>query len=521
VTDTGESHDTTGCLLTRGAFLRRSLAGALAAPFLAVESIQAAEAQSSAPGRPGQPYAVNVRDFGAKGNGVDKDHPAIQRAIDRCAELGGGTVWVPAGRYLCGTIVLKSHIRLFLDAGAVILGSPDPEDYRRMMEGNHFYRSTPTQPVNQDQNLICVWKATDVGIDGPGEIDAQGLSFYQTDQPPVKNGSRMSFLVKPWRPGAAVAFMHCRRFSLSGITLRNTPFLGVLLFGSSEGRVHGVQILGDHRFRTCDGIHTKASRDITISDCHIDSEDDCLSFYTNSWGLPDDGPDTSNVAVTNCVLSSSCSGVRIGYASSGHLSNLVFSNIVVKKANRGIDFICIANNIYQGRVCPPGPSLHNLMFSNFVIQEANWGISGNLYSDTERPACIRDVRYEGMQVRSRRGNYLVGSKTIPLENITFRDVDFTVTGELAKASDPIPDPLNIFGAASIPHAFFLRHAQEVAMRDCRIRWDGAQGDWRSGIHVVDGKAIDCRTLRVDRLRKDWTSGITSASSEVAMPRASE
>ena len=516
MTDTGESHDKTGCLLTRGAFLRRSLAGAMAAPFLTSASLKAAEAPSSAPSLQGKPYAVNVRDFGAKGNGIDKDHRAIQHAIERCAELGGGTVWVPAGRYLCGTLVLKSHIRLFLDVGAVILGSPDPEDYRRMREGNHFYCSNPTQPVNHDQNLICVWKATDVSIDGPGEIDAQGLSFYRSDLPPMKN---MRLQVKPWRPGAAVAFMHCRRFSLSGITLRNAPFLGVLLFGSSEGRIHGVQILSDHRFQNSDGVHAKASRDITISDCHIDSEDDCLCFYTNSWGLPDDGPDTSNVTVTNCLLSSGCCGVRIGYASSGHLSNMVFSNIVVKKANRGIDFICSANNIYQGRVCPPGPSLHNVMFSNFVIQESNWGISGNLYSDTERPACIRDVRYEGIQVRSRRGNYLVGSKTIPLENITFRDVDFTVTGELGNVPDAIPDPLNIFAAATIPHAFFLRHAQDVAMRDCRIRWDGVQGDWRSGMHVVDGKAIDCRTLRVDRLRNDWTSGVTSVDSEVAMPLA--
>jgi len=62
---------------------------------------------------------------------VSKDHAAIQRAIDRCAEWGGGTAWVPPGKYLCGTLVLKSHVRLYLDAGATIAGSPDQEDYRR------------------------------------------------------------------------------------------------------------------------------------------------------------------------------------------------------------------------------------------------------------------------------------------------------------------------------------------------------------------------------------------------------
>jgi len=506
-------------VLTRGQFLRAGLGSMVAASCLFPRPAQAAGEPAPDRGAGSRPQPVNVRDFGAQGNGIAKDHTAIQRAVDRCAEQGGGTVWVPAGRYLCGTIVLKDRIRLFLDAGAVILGSPDPEDYRRMREGNHFYRNTPTEPVNQDQNLIVGWKATDVSIEGPGEIDAQGLNFYESDRPPVKSGQRMSFLVKAWRPGATVAFMHCRRCRLSEVTLRNTPFFGVLLFGCSGVMVRGVRIFGDHRFRTCDGIHTKASRDITISGCHIDSEDDCLSFYTNSWGLPDDGPDTSNVTVSNCVLASSCCGIRIGFTSAGHLSNMAFNNIVVKKANRGIDFLCTAFNAYQGQACPPGPSLHNLMFSNFVVEESNWGLSGNVYSDAQAPAGIRDVRYSGLQVRSARGNYLVGSKTVPLESITFRDVDFTVTGELEKVSDPIPDPLNLFAGAAIPHGVFLRHVRDVAMRDCRVRWDGAQGGWRSGLHVADGRGIDCRSLRVDRLHPDWTSGVTSEQSEIVMPEA--
>ena len=72
----------------------------------------------------------NVRDFGAVGDGQTKDHAAIQRAIDACAERGGGTVYVPRGEYLIGTIELKSNIRLYLGAGATLLGSPDRADYR-------------------------------------------------------------------------------------------------------------------------------------------------------------------------------------------------------------------------------------------------------------------------------------------------------------------------------------------------------------------------------------------------------
>src|SRR5690349_20450420 len=62
----------------------------------------------------------NVRYFGAVGNGTNLDSPAINKAIEACAEAGGGTVLVPTGRYLCGSIHLKSNIHLVIDAGATI-----------------------------------------------------------------------------------------------------------------------------------------------------------------------------------------------------------------------------------------------------------------------------------------------------------------------------------------------------------------------------------------------------------------
>ena len=68
--------------------------------------------------------AFNVRDFGAVGDGKALDSPAIDRAIATCAGAGGGTVYLPAGTYLSGSIHLTNNLNLFLDAGAVILGAP-------------------------------------------------------------------------------------------------------------------------------------------------------------------------------------------------------------------------------------------------------------------------------------------------------------------------------------------------------------------------------------------------------------
>jgi len=72
----------------------------------------------------------NIRDFGAVGDGETLDHEAINRAILAAVDVGGGTVWIPAGEYLCGSIRLQSNIRLHLDTGATIIAAPqDMEAY--------------------------------------------------------------------------------------------------------------------------------------------------------------------------------------------------------------------------------------------------------------------------------------------------------------------------------------------------------------------------------------------------------
>ena len=91
--------------------------------------------------QPGNPTAVerkllgvgagelDVRTFGAVGDGVAKDTAALQGALDACGALGGGTVVVPPGTYLTGTLWLRSHVNLRLEHGAVLKGSPDLADY--------------------------------------------------------------------------------------------------------------------------------------------------------------------------------------------------------------------------------------------------------------------------------------------------------------------------------------------------------------------------------------------------------
>src|SRR5688500_10157455 len=84
--------------------------------------------------------AINVREHGAVGDGQTLDSSAIQSAIEACAAQGGGSVYLPAGQYLTGSLFLRNNISLHLDSGAVILGSQEAEDYpiiQSRWEGKH------------------------------------------------------------------------------------------------------------------------------------------------------------------------------------------------------------------------------------------------------------------------------------------------------------------------------------------------------------------------------------------------
>ena len=125
--------------------------------------------------QPGDKTVFNVRAFGAKGDGKALDHTAINRAIDAAARAGGGTVLVPAGTYLCGSIHLRSNIHLIVDSGATILGAPqnlnaydltEPWTNNPYQDGGHCYFHN---------SLIWGENLTNVFISGHGMINGGGL----------------------------------------------------------------------------------------------------------------------------------------------------------------------------------------------------------------------------------------------------------------------------------------------------------------------------------------------------------
>ena len=225
------------------------------------------------------------RDYGAKGDGRTFDTAAVQRAIDECAEAGGGRVVVDGGTYLVKPIRLRSGVELHLASGGRILGSGDWRDYPNRGDMKHVVSAN--LPRARDAALIWADEAERIAITGEGVIDGNGTCFVR----PVADAES-----KKWKferiggfdqsPPRVVFFAGCRDVAVKGVLLTNQPAgWGYWVHDCDRVVFDGCRIRSDVTYPNNDGIHINACRDVTISNCTIESGDDAIVVRCNTRSL--------------------------------------------------------------------------------------------------------------------------------------------------------------------------------------------------------------------------------------------
>ena len=175
--------------------------------------------------------------YGAKGDGRTNDGLAIQKAIDACAGAGGGTVSLPSGNFLSGTLVLKSNVMLHLTPGATLRGSRQLADYGPL-------------------HLIYATNAENIGLEGEGIIDGSGEAFWDA-----------KFKAKKERPSPLIELVGCRNVHIHDIRIRNQPGWGIHPWECDGVYIRGISMITDMRGPNTDGIDPDCSRNVFISDC--------------------------------------------------------------------------------------------------------------------------------------------------------------------------------------------------------------------------------------------------------------
>ena len=245
----------------------------------------------------------SVRDHGAVGDGRTLDTAAIQKAIDAAAAAGGGRVVLPPGKYLSGSISLKSRVTLHIEKDATLLGSTDLAHYRRI---NFLALVT----ANDQQNI---------GITGEGTIDGQGKTIADSVIGPIKPG-KYPDAGESKRP-VIINFRNCLDVVVRDITLRQSACWVQYYRDCEHLLIENIKVRTLAAF-TNDGLDIDGCKDVVVRGCDIDSQDDALCLKSTRRAC-------ENVLIENCRLRSSCNALKFGTASFVGFKNITVRNLEI------------------------------------------------------------------------------------------------------------------------------------------------------------------------------------------------
>ncbi len=436
-----------------------------------------------------------VADYGAVPNDGKIDSEAFNRAIAQCNLNGGGTVMVPPGNFIVGTIYMKSDVELHISHGAVVNGSTSLEDYDRSQSrgGMIFGRNLKNIALSGSGIL----NGNCMAFHDPGKMHIAGdleRNYTRQGENYLKEGDFFEDgpIAKGERPGMMVVFLDCSNVSVKDLNFRDSPTWTIRIGDCDNVRIEGVSIMNNLLIPNSDGIHFTNSRNITVSNCDIRAGDDALIFTGFSDEINVDGElegepveeefgnfaeVTENVTVSNCLLQSRSSGIRIGYGQHG-IRNLSFSNIIIYGSNRGI-----------GIFNRDTSTIENLFFSDIIIQTRLhsghwWGngepihISAISRHENQEAGRISNIRFTNVNADSETGMVIWGFEKDQIRNVEFQNISFILhssplSNEYGGNFDlrPVADHSFAIFRHDIP-GLYAQNTRGLHFENFKLSWEG-------------------------------------------------
>jgi len=390
------------------------------------------------------PARFNIREFGARGDGQTLDTAALQAALDACAQAGGGQVFLPPGRYLSGTVHLRSRVTLWFDAGARLIGTTNLAEYRQ-----------PAPPAFMPEARWGKWHRgllvgedlEDVTLAGPGVIDGNKV-FDPTGE------ERM-------RGPHTLVLVNCRRVLVRDLTFLDAANYAVFFMVCDDVEFRGATFIGGW-----DGVHWRGAperwcRNVRITGC---------AFYTGDDAIA--GRYWDNTLIARCLINSSCNGIRL-----------------IGPATR----LTIAQNLFRG----PGEQPHRTsgerrrtnMLSGIILQPGAWDATRGLLDEVFVADNTMENVASPITLWTKPGNP-VGRVTIsglnatgiyraalsveswaeaPITNVVVRGarLEFTGGGTAEQARLPVKGPG--VDARPLPAwGVYARHVEHLVLEDVRL-----------------------------------------------------
>ena len=357
------------------------------------------------PARAAADRIFSIAEFGAKADGT-LCTAAINAAVAAAAREGG-TVVVPAGTWLTGTVTLRSRVTLHLEPGAVLKGSPDIADY-------------PRHPValtheNDHHFLILAEDCADIAITGGGVIDGNGPAFWE---PPAADS--------PWWRAKSPRVLpmnelrRCQRVLIEGETLANSPGWTLHPYNCDQMTIRNVRV-DNHPFGpNNDGFDIDGCRDLVITGCRLNCGDDGIIIKATPHARS-----TERVTISDCIVTSTCIGIGIGQETQSGVRQVAIGNCVIYRSHRMIGL-----GIWDGGV------IEDVVISNIVGDTlGHYSLARPIqlevkqhygYPATRPLGTIRRVSISNFVCRTQGRCLLTAQPGATIEDIVLRDVQLHV-----------------------------------------------------------------------------------------------
>jgi polygalacturonase len=280
---------------------------------------------------PAETWRLDVRAFGAVGDGAHDDTSAMQAAIMACP--AGGTVVLPAGNWLSGPLFLKSDMHLHLMRDACLLGHPDIARWPLLPavlqseSGTQVLGSWEGQPASCHASLINALGVQNVLIDGEGSVD--GNASFQTWW------SRPKTPFLGWRP-RTILLANCSDIHVSGIRLRNSPSWTLHALRSKLLVFSCLDIQAPVDSPNTDGINPESCEQVRIAGVRISTGDDCIAIKSGKPGPHGTPPPSRAIRISNCLLERGHGAVVIGSETAGGVYDVLAEDCVFDGTDRGL-----------------------------------------------------------------------------------------------------------------------------------------------------------------------------------------
>ena len=436
-----------------------------------------------------------ITDYGAKADGKTVNTIAIQKAIDAAFKNKGGQVIFPKGRFLSGSIVMKSNVTLYFEEGSIMLGSTNPKDYLNMA-----FDGRPVSPKADDNSqmaLILAHKANNIAIKGKGTIDGQGLQLALNIDSLHHAGVAIDpkYSLRRNRPNETMRpklfrFSQCDAVLIEGLKVGEASCWG-LSFELCSNLVLDNLTIVNRSYWNNDGIDITDCKNVKVTNCDINSADDgiCLKSYYPGYS-------NDSIYIANCSIRSSASAIKFGTASFGGFKNVIVKDIKVYDTFRS----AIAIESVDGAI------IENIDVSNIDAVNTGNAIFIRLGQRSgDKPGSIKNVSIKNIKVQVPFGrpdiNYdlrgpevdffhnpfpssIVGMEGYAIENVVLENIEINYPGRATKGMAYIPlsrlnqvpevvkeyPEFSMFG--ELPAwAFYVRHANGISFKNIKITLD--------------------------------------------------